>query len=334
MPKTLTQAVNFLETQWSSINDNKLKGILSEIRFKNYLREHNVHFVPGGWIISPGKVHEDNIPTKEKLCILPRQCALSWCNKNSPPHEGLTPAEVAAYNYFRQVGVKSYFAQPDIVNENEFVLPTPSSGKSPANYPLPYSYKFMEVSPVQGLTEVSISDMMKSFPARKKNAGLRCYQLGRIDTSSPEITASELISDLFWFEYSRYYLQKNYLLSNNDLDLFLIGTSGSCYPVELKSKVPAEDSTLGEWFGIDMGPFAKLAFFTANSMNTDALYVVEEVDAQRTHVQWLGIKFTELVKACSWVGQGGGTGMTGGRSATYKVPKAAFSPLNQLLKIL
>lgn len=126
----------------------------------------------------------------------------------------------------------------------------------------------------------------------------------------------------------------DYPVSNNDLDLFLLGNSGASYPVELKSKSPATDAILGDWFGIDIGPFAKLAFFTANSMNTDALYVVEEVDNQRNHIEWYGIKFTDLVKSCSWVGQAGGQGMSGGTSSTYKVPKAAFSQFSALLQSL
>jgi hypothetical protein len=83
-----------------------------------------------------------------------------------------------------------------------------------------------------------------------------------------------------------------------------------------------------------MGPFAKLAFFTANGMNTDALYIVEELGDNNQFIQWLAIRYTELVKVCSWVGQSGGTGMTGGTSSTYKVPKAAFLPLIDLLPLL
>ena len=37
MPGSLAQALEFLETQWSSINDNKIKGSEAEIRFRHYL---------------------------------------------------------------------------------------------------------------------------------------------------------------------------------------------------------------------------------------------------------------------------------------------------------
>ncbi len=66
-------------------------------------------------------------------------------------------------------------------------------------------------------------------------------------------------------------------------------------------------------------------------MNTNALYIVKEVDDQRNLVQWLGIRFTDLVRSCSWGGQAGGKGMSGGASSTIKIPKAAFSELAVLM---
>lgn len=66
-------------------------------------------------------------------------------------------------------------------------------------------------------------------------------------------------------------------------------------------------------------------------MNTDALYVVQEVDDDRNFVNWLAIRFTDLVKSCSWVGRSGGQGMSGGASSTIKIPKLAFQNLSDLL---
>lgn len=57
-------------------------------------------------------------------------------------------------------------------------------------------------------------------------------------------------------------------------------------------------------------------------------------DVDRVHVEWYGIRFTELVKSCSWIGQAGGTGMMGGASSTYKIPKDAFTLLSELLPTL
>lgn len=330
MPKDRQQALAFLETQWSSINDNKVKGIEAELRFKEYLKTENLHHVPGGWILTPGNFKLSPVPAVEKICLLPKRHHFSW--EDSPGViNTYTPAEIAAYNYFRQVGVRTYFVHPTNVVESGFETPTKSNGSTKAKYPRSYKLDLCAISP-KGLPQiVSEEDVFRNFPQRQGNLGMRVYQSGRIQSSKFPWDNSEAVADLFWFEYSRYYFQKKYLVSNNDLDLFMIAESGQSFPVELKSKSPATDTSMGPWFGIDMGPFAKLSFFTANSMNTDALYIVEEVDSDRQHIRWHALKFSDLVKRCSWVGQSGGKGMSGGNSSTYKIPVAAFEDLGTLL---
>jgi hypothetical protein len=106
---------------------------------------------------------------------------------------------------------------------------------------------------------------------RDGNRGLRLNKTGRLYLKDFSWNNPSIVPELFWLEYTRYYFKIDHLVSNNDLDMYVIGLSGSAYPVELKSKKAAKSPTLGDWFGIDMGPFAKLAFFTANAMNNDAI---------------------------------------------------------------
>ena len=334
MPSSIQQAINFLETQWSSINDNKIKGILAELAFKSFLNEQAIHYIPGGWIMSPGNKTLCQVPAREKVCLLPRNFSFSWQLPTANAVAPVTPAEISAYNYFRQVGVTAYFVCPSNIAEANFTIPQPKHGATRASYPKSYHLDFMSIAQNGELQSKPVGAVFQSFPIRNGNSGLRCSQLNRIAVNQAPWNDSEAMARLFWFEYTRYFVQVNYLVSNNDLDLFILGPSGSCFPVELKCKTVANDNILGDWFGIDMGPFAKLAFFTANSMKTDALYVVQEVDADRNHVELHGIRFTELVKSCSWVGQAGGNGMKGGASSTYKVPKAAFTQLTELLPSL
>jgi len=335
MPATLSDAISFLETQWSSITENKVIGMLAELRFKEFLIARNYHFVSGGWIITPGRpvFGSCDVPAREKICILPRQHRFTW-QEHGSQNGLLTPAEMSAYNYFREAGVKTFFATPVGVAEENFKYPTPSGKKVRALYPRPYEMQLQEVSPGGGVVSIDSKKVFSLFPERKGNVGIRCHKMNRINHQATPWTSPSVVSDLFWFEYARYFFQIDYLFSNNDLDLFVIGPSGASYPVEIKSKASAKNTALGEWFGIDMGPFAKLTFFTANKRNNDALYVVEEVDLEKNHVQWLGIRFADLVKSCSWVGQSGGKGMMGGASSTFKIPKAAFLPLADLLSSL
>ena len=329
MPKNTDIAIRFLETQWSGINDNKVKGIIAETEFRNYLIKNQIHHIPGGWILTPGKNTNAVIPSLHKICLIPIEASFSW--NNCKDSNTLTPAQMSAYNFFRQVGVTTYFVYANKIDESQFQLPTKSNGKLKATYPRPYKLLFKSMDHNGQFVDTNFETMMQKFPIRNGNMGMRSYEQGRINRSTPPWSNPSIISELFWFEYTRYYCQVDYLVSNNDLDLFIVGQSGSAYPVELKSKSPVVDSSLGDWFGLDVGPFAKMTFFTANSMNTDALYVVQEVDEFRNHIEWLALKFTDLVKNCSWVIQSGGKGMMGGASSTIKIPKAAFTPLDKLL---
>lgn len=335
MPASKSDAVHFLETQWSKINDNKLKGIVSEVSFRRYLDSRSVNYIPGGWVLHPGKRTSAVSPTTQRICLLPIEHRFSWQpSHSSGGGSSFSLAAMSAYSFFLQVGIKPYFVEPSNLNETDFELPSPSVRSKRARYPRPYRLRFTSPGNGNSRVEERYEDVMRNFPRRDGNKGMRCNATGRIDQSASPWADSDSVAGLFWFEYARYYCQVDYLVSNNDLDMFIVAPSGKVYPVELKSKSVRPDADHGDWFGFDIGPYTKLAFFTANSMNTDALYVVEEVDSDRNHIDWLGIRFTDLVKVCYWVSQAGGQAMNGGASNTIKVPRDEFQPLDSLLPLL
>lgn len=330
MPSTLEYALRFLETQWSSINQNKIKGINAEIRFEAYLNSDAIrplfdYIIPGGWILSPGKNTIINPTTKGRIAILPIPSSFSWTQGlNQIPFT----AQVLAESYFRQVGITTYFAKyntngnPQI--ENSFVIP--ASG----NYQISYPLEFYKIG-ANGLVQVPLVQVISNFTTRNGLRGMRAYALNRINRNNPIWNNSAIVTELFWKEYSRYFLHRQHLVSSNDLDFFIVGKSGRAYPIEFKSKTFVEDDSIGDWFGIDVGPFSKLSFFVSLSNNMEALYFVEEIDAIGNTVEWWGIKFSQLLKNCHWVSQSGGTGMGGGASVTIKVPKIIFEPLSLFL---
>jgi hypothetical protein len=329
MPATRKDALRFLGTQWSSLTQNKVVGIAAEVEFQNYLAASGIHYLPGGWILTPGDNSIAKVPTQARVALIPRAASFPW----HPITTGAaTHAEISAYHYFRQVGIKVYFVQPVATDVRQFTVPTRTKGRTKACYPRPYDLEFQDMLP-SGPAAIPFATAFADFPRRSTGKGLRCYRT-KLKDSEPPWTAPSIVSQLFWFEYCRYFVHSQVKVSSNDIDMFLIGKSGASYPTEIKTKVAADDKALGKWFGIDVGTFAKLAFFTASSMNMDALYVVKEVDEHRAQRDWLGIRFKNLVQACSWVMQAGGTGMTGGSTAILKVPRDAMTPLALLLPTL
>ncbi len=330
MPANIENAIRFLETQWSSINDNKIIGIEAEVRFENHLNSVPIRslfqfIIPGGWIISPGNNRQTSLPTKNRIAVLPIPKPFTWSGTiNMPAFSG----QVLAHSYFQQAGIEVYFAEtnavPNVTNEANFQYPEAGS------YLRSYNVDFKRVGE-HGLEVVPITTVMRNFSLRSGAMGMRVSSLHRIDRAQPLWGNTQTVTNLFWKDYVRYFLQRNYLVSNNDLDFFLVSNSGKSYPVEFKSKTVASGNEIGDWFGIDVGPFAKLSYFTSLSNNMDAIYVVEEVDDDRNTIEWWAIKFSDLLKGCSWVQQGGGRGMGGGRSSTIKVPKQIFKRLANFL---
>lgn len=102
------------------------------------------------------------------------------------------------------------------------------------------------------------------------------------------------------------------------------------YPIEIKEKMAASDNDIGEWFGLDIGPFVKLAHYVARRGNLHSIFVVREIaDTEtRTFKEWLFTDFDTLARAASWVPRAGGQSMGGGRSMVVRIPKAAFRVLN------
>ncbi len=102
------------------------------------------------------------------------------------------------------------------------------------------------------------------------------------------------------------------------------------YPLEIKEKTPAFDRSLGDYFGLDIGPFVKLAFYAAKRGNLHSLFIVREIDNVQTRnlVSWWFITYDQLAQYASWVFQGGGRNMQGGMSSVVRIPKAEFKPLD------
>ena len=333
MPGNIDSAISFLETQWSSINANKLKGISAELRFEHHLNSAAIrplyeYIIPGGWILSPGRNTVINPPTQGRIAILPIPTPFSWTD-HLP--DIAFAAQVLAESYFRQTGIKTYFARfetfGNVQTEAGFQIP------QPGNYHTSYALDFYKTGP-NGLSYVAMATVMSAFTPRTGNRGMSAHATGRIDRTTVVWADTLIVTNLFWKEYAYYYLKRQFSVSAADLDFFIVGNSGKAYPIEFKSKTTVTDAISGDWFGIDINPFAKLSFFVSLSNNMEALFFIEEVDNNGNTIEWWGVRFSVVLKNCYWVPQPGGRAMGGGGSSTIKIPKVIFSTLVNLLPTL
>lgn len=304
---------NYLSRSISSLNQNKLNGLLAEVDFRNYLNSLGFQdrVSVGGWIARSKGVGNFGRHTAVFFpeTIIP--------NANYPtrtfsnPHHGLHTICAA----FHQIGLKSYFCTPVINQVNDAAS---------------IEWHLIQLG-------VPTQQNFSLFPTNIHGFQNRTrrYNFLRNNTQVNGIPNSS-VPEEFSKEHFRVTFSNQFMAEISDIDGVLWGQQFT-YPIEIKEKTPATDRQMGEYFGLDVGPFVKLAFYSAKRNNLKSLFIVKEIDNEvnRNLVNWWYISYEKLAQFASWVPQGGGRNMQGGASSTVKIPKDQFqlldiNALNQL----
>ena len=298
----------------SNFNKNKVNGLLAEIDFRNYLSMIGFQdrVSVGGWIArSKGaSIFGDNTIVMFPDTILPDTDY--GINRTLPnPTHGLH----TICSTFHQIGLKSMFCASEIVKSGV----AESVRWKSIRLGLPTQQQYEEFPN-------SIVDF---------NVRLRAYNFLRYGTKNMSIMESInviphiALAEEFSKENLRVCFQSHLLAEISDIDGILWGEQYT-YPLEIKEKTVASDSGMGEYFGLDVGPFVKLAFYAARKGNLHSIFIVREIDnpIDRNLVNWWFIPFDRLASFASWVSMGGGTNMQGAGSTVVKIPKRKFFELN------
>lgn len=298
----------YLSRSISSLNQNKLNGLLAEVDFRHHLHTlgYGDRVSIGGWI---AREVGANVFGHHTAVFFPNTIhpGASYApHTHLPgPHHGLHTICAT----FHQIGIRSYFCTPVIDNRDD----TNSIQWHSVELGLPTSQPY------------------NPFPCGLTGFGPRRtrYNFLRYATDVSAIPDPS-IPEEFSKEHLRVAFQSSFLAELSDVDGILWGHQYT-YPIEIKEKTPAQDSKLGHYFGLDVGPFVKLAFYAAKRGNLHSIFVVREIDdpAHRNLVAWRFITFERLAQCASWIPQGGGTNMLGGRSTVVKVPRAEFTQLDR-----
>ncbi len=209
---------------------------------------------------------------------------------------------------FHQIGILSYFCS-HVIEETD----NPNS----------IQWKAVQLGlPVQQ-TYQSFPENIHGFQERSRRYNFLRYHL---DVSSiPQISLPEEFSK----EHLRVTFQNKFMSEMSDVDGIFWGNQYT-YPVEIKEKTSAKDNKVGDYFGLDVGPFVKLAFYAAKRGNLHSVFVVREIDnpIERNLINWWIITFEQMAQFASWNPISGGTNMRGGGSTTIKIPKAEFKSMD------
>ena len=291
----------------ASLNRNKLNGLLAEVDFRAHLA--GLGFADrvsrGGWIarrIGAGEfAHKTAVFFPETI-----QPGAAY-----PPTRSLPQPDVGLHTIcatFHQTGIAAFFCAATV----DAAASAESVRWKAIQLGLPTAQSYHDFPGcVQPL-----------FTARDRKYN---YLRHKADTASIPTSA---VAEEFSKENVRVVFQTAFKAEVSDIDGILWGQRFT-YPLEIKEKTAAKDNRLGEFFGLDTGPFVKLAYYAAKRGNLNSLFIVREIEdiESRRLVNWWFIRFEELASFASWVSMAGGAGMRGGASRVVCIPKSEFQPL-------
>ena len=297
----------FLSTSISSMNRNKINGLLAEVDLRNYLSQigYADRISPGGWIArreGPGEFGHRTVVFFPET-INPGVAYDPGRPMPVPPHGLHTICAT-----FHQTGISAYFCAAGIRTED-----------NPAT--IEWSAKQLGLPSDQPYSPfpACLAGMFRERTHR--------YNFLRYHTETEAIPTAA-VAEEFSKESIRVAFQNRYMAEMSDVDGIFWGQQFT-YPLEIKEKTPAEDRALGQFFGLDLGPFVKLSYYAAKRGNLHSIFIVREIDSTETRnlVAWWFITYEKLAQYASWIQQGGGRSMTGGQSSVVRIPKAEFQRL-------
>jgi hypothetical protein len=298
----------YLYRSISSINQNKLNGMIAEIDLRKKFGElgFSNRISPGGWIVRNVGA---NAFGRHTSVFFPETIRINIeypdNRKFEEPPRGLHTICATMH----QIGIYSFYCVPAIQKDED-----------------PYSIKWYSTQ-----LGIPTQDTYHEFPNNIGNFSSRSRKYNFLQyKSNSALIPEEAVPEEFSKEHIRVSFQNKYMSEMSDIDGIFWGQQYT-YPIEIKEKTADESSKMGEYFGIDVGPFVKLAFYAAKRGNLHSLFIVREIDntTDRQLLNWWFIPFERLARFVSWVPVAGGKNMRGGGSSVIRIPKSEFSPLTK-----
>lgn len=302
---------SYLSRSLSSMNRNKVRGLIAEVELRKYIEDlgYGERVSAGGWIARSVKSDTGAEFGDTTVALFPETVLP---DREYRPDRDLpqpAPGLHTICSTMHQIGIKSLYCVPIFPDRNN---------------PESVTWKLIQLG-IPGHTEYQpLERAMRGFSPRERR-----YSFLRYNSDVSSIPASSVPGE-FTKELLRVSFQTLYMAEVSDIDGILWGQQHT-YPLEIKEKTPAQDRKLGEYFGLDIGPFVKLAFYAAKRGNLHSIFVVREIDNEedRELVEWRYITFEVLAQYASWVFGGGGQNMQGGQSSVVKIPKSRFRVLDR-----
>jgi hypothetical protein len=304
---SLDSMLGYLSRSIASFNQNKLLGLLAEVNLRNYLTSigYAQRVSLGGWIFRNNRSEHFGRRAVVAFPEIVEPDTFYGMSRDLPfPPQGLH----AIGTTFHQSGIHAYYCAATI-NESD-------NAES-------ISWRTVQLGLPEEQRYNTFPEGIEGFTARIRRHN---FLSNHADVS---LIPESAVPEEFSKENLRVAFHTRYFAEISDVDGVFWGQQHT-YPLEIKEKTAGTDDGIGEYFGLDIGPFVKLAFYAAKRGNLKSLFIVREIDDEQTRNlrQWWFITFEELAQVASWLGLPGGPNMRGGRSTVVRIPKTQFTPLN------
>ncbi|WP_456327029.1 hypothetical protein [Palaeococcus sp. (in: euryarchaeotes)] len=330
--------IHYLQSRWSI---NKAKGNLAQVQFIENIygkKTRGKYYRPGCWLLAP----QTEEYYKNRVAVFVHNRIES---ENALKNE-ITPNIETVASYLRNAGIQTIYAIPTYACEDKTTnaqtcflikLKNKQKGTLQEIFETELSwvfYVFKQKDPKW--SRIAPKKFFSKWPRggrpSRNNKEWDAYVKRQYQELSEDILLELALHEAFYSGLIKTQLKLK-IHDPYDVDGFIVTKDNEVIPLELKEKTPAYDKSLRKkYFGIDAGRILMLLRLVIPN-DGNALYVVREMkesdkSAPRKFLEWKYTTLADIILSASWNLQGGGKGMTGGRTQTVKLPYKIFKKMD------
>jgi len=311
--------LEYLHTYWAQ---QKAVGMIAEARFLNRLESTDIEPVSEVMLFQPKPENNEFQPWENIYTFI----------LDAAEEEDLTQGQIEAAQLMEDAGTTVIFPSVGESDQSGLNSFRGGSGDTPLEHELEWKWRSYDLDSEE-LEQVDIEDETEAWRTRGRSTEDDADYLDEFTDAVADFS-DDVLKEMFYKEhFFSHHLKQTYSFTGTYFDVDGLLISGSeIVPYEIKEKTAYQDST--ELFGLDVSRLIVM-LRVALTRGLDPIYIVREVEEtdelhvfDREFVDWQSIHLSDVVRSSAWQIQGGGPGMTGGRTQTLMIPKSEFDTVD------
>ncbi|AUX09252.1 hypothetical protein AArcSl_1623 [Halalkaliarchaeum desulfuricum] len=311
--------LEYLHTYWAQ---QKAVGMIAEARFLDCLEPTDIEPVSEVMLFQPKPANNEFQPWGNIYTFI----------LDAAEEESLTQGQIEAARLMEDAGTTVIFPSVEGSEQSDLSSFRGGSGDTPIEHELEWKWRSYDVDDRE-LNQVNIEDETEAWRTRGRTTQDDDDYLDEFTDAVTDFS-DDVLKEMFYKEhFFSHHLKETYSFTGTyfDVDGLLVSDS-EIVPYEIKEKTAYQDTA--ELFGLDVSRLIVM-MRVALTRGLDPIYIVREVEEadelhvfDRAFVNWQSIHLSDVIRASAWQIQGGGPGMTGGRTQTLMIPKSEFSTVD------